>query len=259
MNLWVFSHCRNEAHLARWFTSHYAQFADRIIVFDDGSTDGTPDLLRLEPKCEVRPIQMGGLQEDELLQLAAQVYPESRGEADYIMWPDMDELVYHPRLKDALLEHQKLGHDVVRTLGFNMMGADIPAYEDGAQLTDRFRTGVRAPVYSKSIIINPAKNITWSRGKHFIISNGVTVSPEWDEYQPHVLRPKLLHYRYTTPEYTRARNARQFERSVDKNAAWSNHPERTGEHTPEWVARTMPLARDVVCDEACYLHGKLDA
>ncbi len=258
MRVWVFSVWKNERQLAPWFVRWYSTFAERIIIFDDGSDDGTKEFLRAQPKVTVHDIAMGGIDENGLLDLAYANYPSARGKADYVMWVDADEFIYHPRMLEYLAGCKARGWRALRTLGFNMMSQPLPEDDGISQLTDIYRTGLRAPVYSKPVVFDPAIDIKWDRGKHRVIS-GADLPPPLREYEPED-RLRLLHFRYLTPEYTRERNARQFDRcGLDKGAAWSNSPSHTGEHSYIWVAATQHLARDVVCDSACYLPGKLDA
>lgn len=260
MKVWVFCHCRNEREIMPYFIRHYAAFAEWIHVFDDMSEDGTPAIVARHPQTVLHTWPTDGLREDELLTLAYDNYPLAAGKADYAIWVDVDEFVYHPRILECLEAYKAEGFDVIRTLGFNMMGAPLPPDDGTSQLTDIYRTGVRAPVYSKPIIFNPEKRVRWSAGKHeFAFNHGLKIAPRFDECVPHPYVPRLLHYRYLTPEYTRERNARQYSRSVQKGAAWSNAPDHTGEHSPTWVAATMSKARDVVRDDACYLAPPFDA
>jgi glycosyltransferase involved in cell wall biosynthesis len=259
MKLWIFTSIRNEAGIIPFFARHYSAFAERIIVFDDKSTDATRDILKNFPRVQVRDLSVEGLHEDELLTFAHEAIKEARSHADYVAWPDADELLYAPSILNTLQWNKSMGHQAVRTLGFNMMGAPLPE-DDGQQLTQIYRTGVRAPVYSKTIIVDPSAPIQWTRGKHFLErEDGISISPWYDEYRPNSNWIKLLHYRYLTPDYTRSRNARQFDRSVNKHSAWSCNPNHKGEHSPEWVEETMKFARDVVCDEGCYLPKGRDA
>lgn len=259
MKIWVFAHARNEISLIGWFLRHYSAFADQIHIFDDHSDDGTAEIISTHPKCVYHGIKMGGILEDELLNLARDQYPMARGKADFVMWPDIDEFIYHPDMRGCLEHHRAAGHQLVRTVGFNMMGRPLPADDGVSQLTDLYRTGVRAPIYSKAVVFSPEVPITWSRGKHHLIEPRMRRSPEDHGYEPNPWRLKLLHYRYLTPEYTRERNRRQYERSIHKGAAWSCSPSHTGEHSPDWVSRTQHLARDVVDINACYLAPPNDA
>lgn len=257
--VWAFAHCRNEAAMLPYFLRYYAAFCDQIHIFDDGSTDGSQDIVKAHPKATLHPLQMDGLDEDALLALANEKYPMARGKADWIMWPDIDEFVWHPKILDCLALFRKKGYVICRTLGFNMGGKELPADDGVSQLTDIYRTGWRAPVYSKPIVIDPDKHVAWSRGKHTAQETGHLVSPWENEYAPHPWRLRLLHYRFLTPRYARERNDRQYARSTNKDAAWTCRPGYVGEHSPEWVGATMRFARDVVCDEACYLQPGADA
>ena len=259
--VWVFAHMRNEAAILPFWLRHYSAFADRIVVYDDGSNDGTLEALAMNPRVHVADLDMGGIYEDALLWLAHESYPIAAGQADYCMWVDADEFIYHPKMLECLAWHKAQGHEVIETVGFNMMGSGgIPADDGHSQLTDIYRTGVRAPIYSKPVVFDPRAKVSWSRGKHTLMCPGMVIGRDRDEYKPNPWRLKLLHYRFLTPEYTAERNARQYERvGVDKGAAWSCAPTFTGEHSAAWVERTMHLARDVVDLNACYLPGVQDA
>lgn len=257
--VWVFAHCKNEAEILPFFLRHYSAFSDQIHIFDDCSDDGTVELLKAHPKVVYHPINMGGIDEDALLQLAYDNYPLALDHADYVMWPDMDEFIYHPRMLDCLAHFKDLGYDACRTLGFNMMGDGLPVDDGKSQIWQLMPMGVRAPVYSKPVIFNPKCRIGWSRGKHSLACPGMSISPWENEYKPHPWRLRLLHYRYLGLEYTTKRNARQYARSVEKGAAWSNAPDREGEHTPQWAHDAQRLAYDVTCDDACYRPPGQDA
>lgn len=260
MKVWAFCHVRNEAALMPWFLRHYAAFCDRIHVFDDGSTDGTCEIVQAHPKATLHSVETGGLNEGILLDLAHEKIKMAAGSADYVIWADCDELVYHPNIIECLKRFQQSGYAVCRTLGFNMMSAPLPVDDGVSQLTDIYRTGVRAPVYSKPIVVAPDARFQWTAGKHRVHDeDGVRISPLYAEYGPDPWRLRLLHYRYLTPEYCRTRNARQYDRSPAKDTAWSCAPTHTGEHSPEWVERTTHLVRDVVRDDAHYLRPPLDA
>lgn len=232
-----------------FFLRHYAAFADEIHVFDDGSTDGTRELVMLHHKAVLHDIPFTGLDERALLDLAYEAYPASRGKADWVMWPDVDEFIYSPRLVETL-EHFK-DYECVRPLGFNMLGP-VPVDDGASQIWELLRTGIRAEVYSKPIIFRPECTIRWAPGKHKLEEPKPKRPPEEDPTAPNEWRIKLLHYRYMTPEYTRVRSARQYARSTDKGTAWGCSPEYKGEHSDEWVGRVTPYAYDVVDVNACY-------
>lgn len=242
---------RNEIRILPFFIRHYSAFSDQIHLFDDGSDDGSAELATAHPKVTVHPIS-GGLDEAALLELAHESYPMARGKADWCMWPDIDEFVYHPRISTCLQCYDSMGCDMVRPAGFNLVGRGLPTDDGVRQIWELLRTGVPAPVYSKPIVFKPDAEIQWGTGKHSVHRAPLTINPWGNLYVPDSWRLRLLHYRYLGREYTHSRNARQFERSTNKQIAWSCAPDYTGEHGPDWADRMISSGYDVVCPEAAY-------
>lgn len=253
-------HVRNERAIIGFWIRHYAQFCERLHVFDDGSTDGTREMVQSFPGVDLHDLPFTGLDESALLDLAHGVVRAQSGKADWCIWADVDEFLHAENIRERLRQLRACGYPFCRTVGFNMTSKPLPTDDGEGQLTAIYRTGIRAPVYSKPIIVNPSAGIEWSRGKHTIQNADCLPAVPWnDEYKPDPLRVKLLHYRFLTPEYVRERSARQYERSTNKATAWSCAPDYKGEHSPEWTASVARFARDVVNDEACYLPAPHDA
>lgn len=260
MKVIAYCHVRNERAIMGYWLRHYAQFSEHMHVFDDCSTDGTRELVQAHPKATLHDLPFTGLDETALLDLALFEMQLQSGKSDWCIWADVDEFVHADNIRERLRQLRACGYPFCRTVGFNMTSKPLPADDGVSHLTDIYRTGVRAPVYSKPIIVNPSAGVRWSRGKHTMENADCLEGVPWhDEYKPDPLRIKLLHYRFLNPQYCRERNARQYARSVSKETAWTCAPDYTGEHSPEWVEKIMHLARDVVRDDACYLPPPLDA
>lgn len=228
--IWVYSIQRNEAQLLPFWLRHYEQFAEKILVWDDASDDGSRDILRSHPLVEMHDWQYpDGIFEDAFLKHAYEVFPKST--AQWVIWVDADEFVIPDRgtMEDIL--YSDIEMEAVLARGFNMMGNGIPV-DDGRQIYEILKLGVFAPLYSKTIVFRPQAKISWKRGKHELNEEcKIKLSS-----RPLV---KILHYRYLGPEYTGARNARNLHRcgvdSGDHNAAWSCRPEWQGEGSVNWV------------------------
>src|SRR6266481_3219141 len=50
----LYAQCWNDEFMLPYFFRHYDPFVDRYIIFDDGSTDGSLQILTDHPKVELR-------------------------------------------------------------------------------------------------------------------------------------------------------------------------------------------------------------
>lgn len=242
MKIIVFSICRNQAGILPFWLRHYSSFVDEISIFDEQSDDGTRELLRANPKVILRdwPYQ-SGIEEDLFLQHAYEWYPRAHPAYDWAIWVDTDEFIYHPDILGVLHEGLRREIDVIQPWGYNMMHEGIPA-DDGRQIWEVARKGVHAPLWSKPVIFRPNITIRWTRGKHQIERFSGKI---WTDSGI-----KLLHYRFLGYEYTKLRNAVNYERcglyTKDKAAAWACKEDNRGEGSAEWAKYAIRLAADVL-------------
>ena len=93
----VYSVCWNEEKFLPFYLKHYSSFAEKIIVYDNESTDNTLKILKQNPKVEIKTYKTGNkndaITKTELLEKS---WKKSRGKADWIILADIDELI-HPR------------------------------------------------------------------------------------------------------------------------------------------------------------------
>jgi glycosyltransferase involved in cell wall biosynthesis len=247
MKFTVVSATYNEAPFVPWFLRHWRGLADRIVVYDDHSNDGTPELLH-QAGVELRTWPgTDGIDETARLTWAHGLVEEFKGQCDWLAVVDFDELLFgpykfYPELRPILEEELAKGTEVIQTQGFNMTGQlgleGLPDPALPAQLWEYIQFGVWAPIYSKPIMVKPGTRIGWSRGRHCLEGCQPVLS----------LKPrlKLLHFRYLGPNYTAARNARNLARcgltSGDKGAAWSCEPKRNSakqEGTALWSVKAQ--------------------
>ena len=235
MRIWIYSFCWNEKDMLPFYLRHYSTFAEKIILFDDKSDDGTLEIASKCPLVEVRECPYSGLNDNENLCLSQEAYKEARGKADWVMWMDIDEIIYAPDIVETLKQCSE--YDVASTDGYNMTGMGVPI-DDGRQIYEIRRSGVRAPVYAKPVIFKPEADMKWTRGRHAVEGCDAKITPD----------PlfKLLHYRYMGWKYTEERNLRNYDRAGRSACAWSCSPEWKGEHSPVWADYAMLKAFNVI-------------
>lgn len=234
VKLWVYTVIHNEARLLPFFLSHYAPLAARVIVYDDASDDGGPEIAARWLNAEVRRYPGQARMDDhELADFAASAYPEARGQADWVIWVDADEFIYHPVLLDRLARYQAEGVDLPKVAGYDMYADEFPAGE--GQLYELVRQGARAPMYDKPVVFQPRLDLRWIPGKHAAaVSCGNRRGPA---------ELKLLHFRCLGRAHFEARNAHNWARMSERNKAaglgYQVYPANDATHG--WEARTAAL------------------
>lgn len=245
MKAWVFTICYNQADIIGYWLRHYETFADRILVWDDKSTDGTRKILENHPKVTVQDWPYDdGLEDNRFLEFAHDTYPTCRGDGvDWTIWVDTDEFIWAADIVGVLTTAKASGFEAIKTQGYNMTGDGLPV-DDGRQIWELNPMGIKSPVYSKPIVVNPSSTFRWNRGKHAFDGCALLTTPE-----PLL---KLLHYRYLGFEYTKQRNARNYERCCiktgDKACAWTCSPNHRGMHSAEWAEEAKKYAYNVLLE-----------
>ena len=241
MSAWAFTLVRNEAVLIPYWVRHYRTFCERVIVYcDTTSDDGTAEIAEAEG-AEVRGYTSpDGLDDGVFTAFANYRYQEARGQAEWVIWTDADEILYHPRMTERLAQLRQLRVDVPWVEGYAMV-SDGPPTGKG-QIYDEIRRGFPAPAYSKVAIFDPSIGVFWAAGKH-----KADLPPcRGGGYDDPL---KLLHYRYLGEAWHRERNQRNYQR-VSEAAHVIGYgkecsPGYEGEYSPEWYAENA--RRAVAC------------
>ncbi len=187
----LYAQCWNDELMLPFFFRHYDSFVDRYIIFDDGSTDRSVDILADHPKVELRPFVRSDPDSFVLSEqaLSNQCWKESRDEADWVIVTDVDEHLVHPAMRDYLDACAHAGVTLVPALGFQMIGEEVPC--DGQVLRDAVPFGAPWDQMMKPSIFRPSEieEMNFGTGRHRAQPVGEVRVPERDE----VL---LLHYKY---------------------------------------------------------------
>lgn len=219
LRIFVYTVCWNEEKFLPYFLRHYAEFAEKIIVYDNGSTDASPQIVRDFPKAELRQFDTGGTFNDLAnVEIKNEAYKEVRGMADFVIVVDADELLYHPRIHEVLCRYKQDGVTLPRIEGYNMFSWVFPRGE--RPITELVRFGRSAPWYGKRIIFRPDVDIKYNPCCHICHPEGPVVESTDAEL-------KLLHYHYMGYGYNlkkhRTRGRRLSQYNLKRNLGIEYH------------------------------------
>lgn len=220
MKIHVYSICWNERPMIEYFLRHYAPFADRIVVYDEDSDDGTAEILAAHDRVEARRFVRSEPESLDLSKIAIfnECWKEARGSADYVIIVDCDEHVFHPKLTEYLASQKRTGVTLIPTLGFQMVSDNFPAAI--AHLATMKTIGCPSVNYSKPCVFDPSAfdAINFEVGSHRVKPQGRVAIPASDEVM-------LLHYKFLGLDYVNRRYLELASRrgKINRSRTWGHH------------------------------------
>lgn len=218
-----------------YWLRHYSTFAEKLIVYDEQSDDGTRELVAACRKAELREWPHKGL-DDEKFIAAVNACRDMEGPADWIIWADVDELLYHPDILSVLGSARE---DMILAAGYALISPNGFPKDDGRQLYEQVPTGIPQSNYSKLLCWRFWLPVKHTIGRH-------TMGNDWPKTlgkRGTVPRLKLFHCHHVGGvEFTREQNTRNYGRAVDKRFAWNYTPEHD---KPEQVG-SVAWVRDAI-------------
>ncbi|MGZ4985360.1 MAG: glycosyltransferase family 2 protein [Chthoniobacterales bacterium] len=241
MPIHLYAACWNEERIIPFFLRHYEPLVDRIIIYDDHSTDRSVELLRASPKVDVRPfLRSAESFLDAHVTLFETCWQESRGHADWVCLADLDEFVFHPDWHPYLAAQKDAGVTVIQALGYDMVSEIFPPAH--AALATTFTRGQRDLHLDKTPLFVPdaIQQMNYTVGRHRCSPLGQVVLPTH-------YRMQLRHYKNLGLDYLLARNHALAGRLTDDDRArgWSTHYLRDDAsiraHFHEQLAQAKPV------------------
>lgn len=244
MTAWAFTLAFNEEVLLPYWVRHYRTFCDKVIVYLDSDTDDRSNELALAEGAEVRQyIGNGYLDDIAFIDFAQRHYTEAKQHADWVIWVDADEFLYHPNLTERLDTLRHIHQITLPTvIGYDMFASHPPS--GAGQIYDEIKTGVRSINYGKVCIFDPSLEVRWATGKHAATFSTV---PKLDDGRDPL---RLLHYRWLGEAWHTARNSRNYARLNDENIARQHgseiYPGAHGIYTTQWYKEQSLLAEKCI-------------
>lgn len=202
-----------------YFFRHYNGLADRFFIFDNGSTDGSLELLAGDERVSVTHWDVQG---DsfviEAARLANRCWKQSRGQADWVLTAEVDEHLHHPDLPAYLDSCARRGITAIEAIGYDMIADRFPT--EDRPLWQLVTGGVRSFGMDKLAIFDPAaiRETNYEAGRHKALPTGRVVREPAKQV-------RLLHYKFLGAEYVAERNALLAHgiRPGDSAQGWGAH------------------------------------
>jgi len=232
MIIHVYTMCYNEEILMPYFLRHYSQFADKIFIFDNHSTDETSKIADACPK--VHRVVYGDpnkFYDSHLIKMKNEEYKKSRGVADWVVVVDVDEILYHNDIISLLKQYKDSGIIFPKVSGYDMIGDVYPSSE--FQIYDEIKCGIPDKMYCKRAVFNPSVDINYVVGAHKCSPRGPVVESLSADI-------KLLHYRFLCKEFFVNNMKRRSARLSDENIkrGWSFLRLKPNDTIDGWSTRT---------------------
>lgn len=245
LKIWLYAIVRNEAPLIRFFLRHYESLVDRMIFYDGGSDDGTPEIIDTHSQAEVRKWRGGrGIVDDEFQQFANNQWKEARGQADWVIFVDADEFLHHSDWHMLLKFYLEHGVTLPRVVGYTMLHPTFPVDNGITPLTSIVRTGIEDGCWDKQAIFR--EDIHFNPGRHSVdVTKFTPVTSHALDYATgqHANPIRLLHYRGLGLDYVKARHARNWARVPERcralNYGSNTNPAHSGHHDLNWFAEKL--------------------
>ena len=191
--------CWNDARMLPHFFRCYDGLVDQYFIYDNGSTDGSLEILARHPRVSVFHFETAGDSfVSEECRLGDTIWQGSK--ADWVIVTDIDEHIYHPNLLTYLRECTDEGVTAIQSIGYEMVSKTFPRLTK--PLAEQVTRGARSIGHDRLCVFNPTaiEKTNFGPGRHTAKPGGRV---HWPPY-PQVL---LLHFKQLGVNYLVARSA----------------------------------------------------
>ena len=209
VNISVYTVCFNEELMLPHFLNHYSAIANKIVIYDNQSTDSSTSLALTYPNVEIRSFDTNGIfSEPALMSIRESCWKNDN--ADYVIVCDVDEFLVADDGDLQTFLASRAEYSVFQPLGFEMVTERFP--KDYARpIIDQVQSGVYSRGYSKMVLFDPRRiaAMNFSPGSHYADPMGQKVNVYRADRRMGKSAGydlKLLHYKNLGFEYRESRH-----------------------------------------------------
>jgi hypothetical protein len=178
MQIDLYCFCYNESKIAPFILDYWAKFVTNAYVYDNGSTDGTQDILLAENRfnVELRHYDTGNTLNDGIItDLRNDIWKQSRGVADFVVVCDFDEALFCANIISTLQYMLDNNKTICAPIIYELTSEVLPAYTPDKLMHQNIGQGMLHMKYGKHILFNPnlVNEINYSPGAHVCRPTGV--------------------------------------------------------------------------------------
>lgn len=126
--------CFNEMDILPFVEQYWRRIATKVVVYDNGSTDGSLEYLSKLPYVEIRHFETEGQNDPYQKQLKELAYKEFREFYDVVLLSDMDEVFYFENLEKEINKMINGNYDAMLLPLYSLCEDKKPEYEEGKLL-----------------------------------------------------------------------------------------------------------------------------
>ena len=201
--LWIYILCYNEELLLPITLDYYSQFAGRIFVYDNMSTDASRDICKQYNNVTVIPFDTKGFVNDKaFLKIKNNAWKAARNHARYVGVIDTDEIIYYKEGLDVLLDLAfDAGASIVKqSIAYTVYSSKTTEPADDFSLTPTNTSLLCGPSGGKISLFSPAlRDVNYRPGAHQWKPKGKSLSEYeggiWFHFS-HIFGAKIIAQRY---------------------------------------------------------------
>lgn len=163
LKLWVYTFCYNEEKILPYVIEYWKQYATKVIVYDNGSTDNSLKILSQYSWIEVREFDTENTFDPEKIsQYKSFCYADAIGKADYVMVCDIDEvLLPGENLLPELVLAKKDNVQLFQTKYYEIINNELnPKYDSLIHMAEGYYAYPNTNIH-KAIVFDPLIKISF--------------------------------------------------------------------------------------------------